>query len=599
MNMPAWENSKEYSNLNGSDFNQDYLAVKETIKNISSINFEFKADFAMVEALGSSQFISALQTVSEKENEALTLLYNLQTYVYSEISLDAKNSEAKRIDSRLNILKAEFQETMKPSEMYLAKTTVENLNSYLKHPLTQKYRFRWEQERSQKDFLLSEQEENLITALKSSGHTSWGDLYDALSGTVKCEIKINDEVKVVGLAEAHAMTKVPDEATRKAAWHSIQAAWGQHKESAAAILNSLASWRIELGKRRSHTKPVHFLDASLFSSRIKRETLDAMLNAVEQNIEQLRGGARKMAALLGKKQLDPWDLLAPAPVTTSEKFSFAEGFALVKESFSEFDPKMGDFVQTMLDNNWIEARVLPNKRNGAYCTGFAKSRTPRVFQTFVGTSSDISTLAHELGHAYHSWVMRDMTLVESDYPMTLAETASIFSENILFQHQLKNAKSADEKLDVAWSLTEGAVSLLLNIPTRYDFEKSFYEKRAEGVVGAEELSELMQNSFKKWYGDTISMPDKLFWAHKLHFSIADVSFYNYPYTFGYLFSLSVFARKNEFGVGFRQKYIDILRDTGRMTAEDLVMKHLGEDITKPEFWLKSIKFVTDSIASLK
>ena len=108
----------------------------------------------------------------------------------------------------------------------------------------------------------------------------------------------------------------------------------------------------------------------------------------------------------------------------------------------------------------------------------------------------------------------------------------------------------------------------------------------------------MQNSFKKWYGDTITMPDKLFWAHKLHFSISDVSFYNYPYTFGYLFSLSVFARQNEFGSGFKQKYIDILRDTGRMTAEDLVKKHLGEDITKPEFWLKSIKFVTDSIAAL-
>lgn len=599
MNLPAWDNSKEYSELNGSDFKNDISAIKDIIKKISSINFEYKADFAKVELSASAPFISALQVVSEKENEALTLLYNLQTYVYSEISLDANNTEAKRIDSKLNILKAEFQESMKPSEMYLAKTSAENLSRYLKHPLTEKYAFRWEQERSQKDFLLSEQEENLVTALKASGHTSWGDLYDALSGTIKCEIKLKDEVKTVGLAEAHAMTKVPDEATRKAAWLSIQAAWGQHKESAAAILNSLASWRLELGKKRSHTKPMHFLDASLFSSRIKKETLEAMLNAVEQNIEEVRGGARKMATLLGKKQLDPWDLLAPAPVTTSEKYSFDEGFALVKDSFAAFDPKMGEFVQMMLDNKWVEGRVLPNKRNGAFCTGFTKSRTPRVFQTFVGTSSDISTLAHELGHAYHSWVMRDMTLVESDYPMTLAETASIFSENILFQHQIKNAKSADEKLDVAWSLTEGAVGLLLNIPTRYHFEKSFYEKRAEGAVSAEELSELMQNSFEKWYGDTITMPDKLFWAHKLHFSIADVSFYNYPYTFGYLFSLSVFARQGEFGSGFKQKYIDILRDTGRMTAEDLVMKHLGEDITKPEFWLKSIKFVTDSIAALK
>ncbi len=598
MNLPAWNNSSEYSDLTGNDFNHDLDEVKNLIKKTKSINFEFKNDFTKLEVPASESFISALQSIFSNEVDALTRLYNLETFVYCELALNANNSEAKKINSRLSTLKAELNESLKSSELYLARTTDENVKKYLSHPIAEKNAFRLKQDRTQKDFLLSEPEENLLNSLKASGHNSWSDLYNTLGGTIKCNIEIGNEIKTVGLAEAHAMTKVSDEATRKAAWLSIQKAWGSNQEAAAAILNSLAGWRIELTKKRSHKKPAHFLDNSLFSSRIKKETLDAMMSAVEQNIEQVRNGALKMAQLLGKERLDPWDMLAPAPVKAAHKIDFSDGFAQVKDSFSAFDPKMGEFVQLMLDSNWIDARVLPNKKNGAFCTGFTKSRTPRVFQTYVGSSSDISTLAHELGHAYHSWVMRDMNLVESDYPMTLAETASIFSENILFQHQLKNAKTADEKLEVAWSLTEGAVSLLLNIPTRYEFEKSFYEKRADGVVSAEELSELMQKAFTKWYGDTISTPDKLFWAHKLHFSIAEVSFYNYPYTFGYLFSLSVFARQSEFGEGFKQKYIDILRDTGRMTAEDLVMKHLGEDITRPEFWLKSIKFVTDSIASL-
>ncbi len=602
MNLPAWNNSLEYSSLVGADFQQDVNAVNAIIKNIKLISFEFSNEFIKIDSLASPGCISALQAISQNEIDLLTILYNLKTFVTSEIALNANNHEAKKISSQLSTLTAEFQQCIKTSELFLARTTEENLALYLQHPLTEKFSFRWKQERTQKDFLLSEAEENLLTAMKASGHSAWGDLYNALSGTIKCEINLsknlNTELKTVGLAEAQALTKVSDMATRRAAWLSIQKAWSLHQESAAAILNSLAGWRLELAKKRAHKKAVHFLDASLFESRIKKETLEAMMAAVEQNIDAVRNGARKMAQLLGKKQLDPWDLLAPAPLKAAHNIPFAEGFAQVKDSFSAFDPQMGEFVQMMLERDWIEARVLPNKKNGAFCTSFAKSRTPRVFQTYVGSSADISTLAHELGHAYHNWVMRDMNLLEGDYPMTLAETASIFSENILVQQQLKNAKSADEKLAVAWSLTESAVLFLLNIPTRFEFEKSFYEKRASGVVSAEELSELMQKAFSKWYGDTISAPDKLFWAHKLHFSIAEVSFYNYPYTFGYLFSLSLFARQHEFGADFRQKYIAILRDTGRMTAEDLVKKHLGEDITKPEFWLKSIKFVTDSIAAL-
>ena len=216
--------------------------------------------------------------------------------------------------------------------------------------------------------------------------------------------------------------------------------------------------------------------------------------------------------------------------------------------------------------------------------------------TYMGSPQDISTLAHELGHAYHSWVMRDLPLAQRRYPMTLAETASIFAETVLSDTLLAQAQTPEEKLACAWTDAESAVSFLINIPARYEFESRFYEQRKKRSLTAAELCQLNQEAWQKWYGNTLSQMDPLFWAHKLHFSIGGVSFYNFPYTFGYLFSLSIYARRKEWGTEFMPRYIEILRDTGRMSAEDLVSRHLGEDIRRPEFWQKAIDVVIEKIS---
>jgi oligoendopeptidase F len=593
--LPAWDNSTEYRDFLADDFKSDVEQVKNLIAQINSINSDYSKWMEKSNESASADLIGALQLITRHESQAHMLLYNMVVFARTAISLDSKNEIAIKTLSQLMQIQSELEISIKPYQMYLSTTLKENFDLYLKNDLTQKYKFFFSQEREQSKYLLSKNEENLISSLKASGHTSWDNLYSALTGSIKCTVIINGVSKNMGLSEAKALGLSADEPTRKAAWTAVQEAWGEHKESAAAILNSLADWRLQLSKKRSQQKPHDFLTDSLSRSRIKKETLEAMMKAVETNKPAIQEIHRKMAKVMKKKQMDPWDIVSSAPISENKKYSFAEGFKQIKESFSEFEPAMGQFAQTMLDNKWIDSRLLPNKGGGAYCTGFAKSRTPRVFQSFMGSSQDISTLAHELGHAYHSWVMRDLSLVENKYPMTLAETASIFSENILFQYQIKHAKTEDEKLDVAWSMAEGAVSLLLNIPTRYEFEKNFYEKRKEGFVSVNELSKLMGEAFTKWYGDTLSKPDELFWAHKMHFSFADVSFYNYPYTFGYLFSLSLMARRQSYGDNFHSKYVEILRDTGRMTAEDLVQKHLGEDITQEKFWDAGIKYALSTI----
>ena len=181
---------------------------------------------------------------------------------------------------------------------------------------------------------------------------------------------------------------------------------------------------------------------------------------------------------------------------------------------------MSDFVHMMAKEKWIEGTVGPTKRPGAYCTKFVKSRTPRVYMTYTGTMSAIKTLAHELGHAFHNWVMRDMPLCQTRYPMTLAETASIFAENIVRDYLLEQVSSREEKLEMLWEELSSCYALMVNIPVRFEFEKRFYEQRSSGELSAPQLCELMSDAWSEWYGDSMSEPDPYFWASKLHFSIS-------------------------------------------------------------------------------
>lgn len=592
--LPMWNNSDEYNCFNSPEFKKDIELIESGIQKINTLGQELSKSLSETDQPISESLLQSTHKILALRMDVYTLMGNISTFTHCEQALDAKNKEAKKISSQIENLVTRFETAFNPWNLFILKTTDENFKKIMNSENSKDYSFYFSHQRKLKYTLLSNAEENILTQLKVSGHLSWGNLYNSISGTAPVEMHTDTGVETVSIAVASGLTKNKNEKTREAAWKGLQKTWSDHKQSVAEILNALAGWRLDVNELRSKEQKQSFLSQPLHNNRITEETLNAMVNAIIEFKPQIQLGAKTMAKHLGKSKLDPWDLLAPAPIEGAP-LSFENSFEKVKNSFTAVDPKMGEFAQMMLDKNWIDASVRPNKRNGAFCTGFSKSRTPRIFQTFTGSALDTSTMAHELGHAYHSWVMRDMNLAASRYPMSLAETASIFAENVLFDHEIETAKTKDDLLAVYWATTEQAVSLLLNICTRFEFEKNFYQKRKEGYVGADELSDLTAKAYDAWYGDSLSEPDRMFWATKLHFSMAHISFYNFPYTFGYLFSFSLYARKEEWGKDFSQKYISILRDTGTMTAEDLIQKHLGEDITKVEFWRKSLSAISNKI----
>ncbi|KYG68661.1 hypothetical protein AZI87_05345 [Bdellovibrio bacteriovorus] len=599
MEKMAWNIESEYPSCTSPEFQTEFANFANKVSLLEDLVKSVQN--ALTKALDSnadpaSSTCEQVQKILLERDAAIVLSMNMGTYLNCTLSVNSADDVAQGKYSELQSMNSRFWQSTIPVNNFLKRCSENFLSQVLAHPELKPAEFYWKNERKNADTLLADSEEALLEAVSNPGLRSWGELYTKLSGSMRCHLQWADKTETVGLAHASSLTRNVDENTRRVAWQSIQNGWAEHKHSAAFILNSLAGWRHEVNKKRSYSKPVHFLDTSLHNNRIERKTLDALMTACHNNLSETRKAPLMMAKMMGKKALDPWDLLAQSPVSGGKKErSYEEALQLIQDSFAQIDPQMGDFVKMMADNRWIEGRVLPNKRNGAYCTGFAKRREPRVFMTYMGSNSDVSTLAHELGHAFHSWAMRDLPRSQTGYPMTLAETASIFAETVLHDVLIEEAQSKEEKIEFAWGEVEGATSFLINIPARFEFEKNFYEQRLKRSLNADELSQLTDEAWTKWYGPTLTSNDKMFWATKLHFAMAGTSFYNYPYTFGYLFAMSIYARRKELGKDFMKKYVEILRDTGRMTAEDLVQKHLGEDIRRPEFWQKSIDVIKNKV----
>lgn len=596
---PAWDNSTEYSGLNAPDYQKDFKEVESLIAQIEESAQKVAPFLAKAETISladAKPAIALCQKCYLLEEKVSVLRWNLSTFAMCELSVDGKNEVARREVSTMQVLASRLSQAMNPVSLFLLRAPQAVLQEFLSNPELKSHKFVLEFERKQSDFLLSLEEESLLSSLSLNGIMAWGNLYSTVSSNLVCEIDLPEGKKKVGMAEATGYLRNDNEAVRKAAYVGRNAAWASQEDVCASALNAIAGWRLDEYKSRSKKRNKDFLDAPLHDNRIERATLDAMLGAVADYSAKPKKALRLAAQMLGKEKLDVWDLSAPAPMLGRsgelEKTPFDKGVEMVANAFAEVHPDMGKFVNMMKERKWLEGRILPNKRHGAYCTVFGKSRSPRVYQTYMGTTGDIQTLAHELGHAFHFWEMRDLPLAEISVPMTLAETASIFAETVSSEALLRNSSSVFDEFQASWLEAQNATVLLLNIPARYEFEKQLYEQRARRTLSAGELKELAGGLFQKHYGDAVNMGGpSLLWASTLHYYISSLSFYNFPYTFGYLFSLGVYAQWPKRGKDFYQSYVSLLRDTGRMTAEELVQKHLGMDIRKREFWNDSLEIV--------
>ncbi|MCR9847152.1 M3 family oligoendopeptidase [Vibrio antiquarius] len=587
MTTPSWDLSIVYNDLSDPRIQDDIALVEQCIDLLNKQS----ADCGNVEIMQ-----NAILT-----NEAASRLAGtVANFASCYASVDVTNAEAKSLLGKMTRIFSELSQAFSPFDLTLTHADEEFILRVLEHenPDISGQAFSILNSRKLADTRLSNAEEQLLAAMSVDGKSAWGNLYDNLTGSLKVKLEYADgKSEVLGFSQAASILYGSEFERQEAAWRGVQDAMQTHQESFAAILNALAGWRLTENKKRSTKREVHFLEPSLHGSRIQAETLNAMMTVAKDSRAIGQKAGLLMAKVHGLDEMKPWNHLAAMPALSGEAkvYDFDEAIDVICEAFETVNPEMSEFVRLMVQNGWIDAAPNASKRLGAYCTKLPATRTPLVFMTWSGSRSDLMTLAHELGHAFHNWVIRDLPLCQTYYPMTLAETASIFAENIVRDHLISKAESVDEKLEMLWEELSSALALMINIPVRYEFEKSFYERRQDGELTADEFCELMSETWKEWYGDVMSEPDPYFWASKLHFSIDSVSFYNYPYLFGFLFSKGIYAKRETKGQAFYTDYINLLRDTGCMMAEDVVEKHLSMDLTQPTFWQQSVELVREKV----
>ncbi|MBI5868585.1 MAG: M3 family oligoendopeptidase [candidate division Zixibacteria bacterium] len=521
-------------------------------------------------------WILELQGISERIHLASMFALCLVSQNVDDAGATAWVSHTTELKSKLDIIKATLESFAKSQsdadwDRLMSADGIASIRFYL------------DEMRRIARIKMSETQEKLALELAVNGYHAWNTLYEKMAGDLRVEVDENGAKKRISLGQNSARLSSPDRAVRHDAFTKMEEAWESRAELAAMTLNAQGGFRLSLYRNRNWESP---LDEPLIICRMKRESLDAMWHAIETGGRKIADYVAAKKRFLGIDRFCWYD--QDAPVGTIEKsFTFAEAGDFVVEHLGSFSKEMGDFTRMAIDKKWVEAENRAGKRAGAWCSRVPIRKETRVFMTFSENYDSLSTLAHELGHAYHGFVLRDEPAYAQRYPMTLAETASIFNELRVTDAALATAAKREEKLALLDQKLQSAFVFFSNIRARFIFDCRFYAERKKGIVGRAQLDALMTEAQKEAFYGLLDPSDgyhPLFWASKLHFFITDTPFYNFPYTFGFLFAKGVYDRALKEGPSFAKSYRALLSDTGRMTTDEVAQKHLGVDLSKNDFW---------------
>jgi len=589
----TWDLTSYFPEFNGAEMLQFKEALRRDVETLK----QSAAALAPLQDANSD----AWEGILLRHEDLLRRMSHLGSYVGCLASADARNEaylkeeaalarqRAEIAKVKIELLRAVKETTEECFSRFIARTSLSGAQNYLN-------RLREEARRA-----MVRDQEVLATDLGVDGIQAWGRLYDTMASKLEFDMVYPDGRRErLPMSQRRSLMDHPDRGVRKAAFDGGNAAWQTMEDAAAAALNAIAGTRLTLNRHRGVE---HFLDIALFQAAISRKTLDTMLEALRADIEIPRRILRLKAKQTGQAGVAWYDLGAPLNLPNRETLSWHKAKARVGESFNRAYPALGSFFQRqVIEKNWVDWEPRAGKRPGGFCTSSMLSKESRIFMTFNESLGDVLTLAHESGHAFHGQLMRDVRPYARGYPMTLAETASTFGEQVLMNGLLDDPAMSDAQkammLDV--EIGHGAV-YLLDIPVRYEFEKSFYEERKAGELSISRLKELMVATQRQVVGDLLEPggEDPYFWASKLHFYITGITFYNFPYTFGYLLSRGLYAMFRKEGDGFVPKYEEFLRLAGSDTAENVVRRTVGRELEAPEFWSEAIRSLEEPLKRLE
>jgi oligoendopeptidase F len=524
--------------------------------------------------------VDTFEAVLAATNDLLDRFERLDAFAYGHVSTSSDDEAAQALTSRLASIEATVRTLRTRFDAWLGRLDVDALVAA--SPVAAAHAWPLHKAARRAAHQMSGPEEALASELQVTSSNAWARLYEDVTSTVDATVDFPDgRREELPVFAVRGLATDPDPRVRHAAFTAELAAWEANAVPIAAALNALKGETLALGARRGWHDP---LDAVLEHSAVSRPTLDAMTAAVEASLPDWRRYLRAKAALLGKPRLAFWDLFAP--VGTAPPQSWAQATATVESAFAGYSDDLLGLARDALAARWVDAGPRAGKVGGGFCMEVGDGAS-RILMNFDGSIDSVHTLAHELGHAYHNRTLRRRTPLQRSTPMALAETASIFCETILTDRSLEEASDPGVRLALLEADLQGACQVVVDIRSRFLFESRLFEARREAAVSPRGLCELMAQAQREAYGDGLD-PDQLhpwMWAAKPHYYHS--TFYNWPYTFGLLFGLGLYARWLDGPDGFRGAYDEMLSSTGLGTAAELADR-FGIDVEDVGFWTASL-----------
>jgi pepF/M3 family oligoendopeptidase len=447
--------------------------------------------------------------------------------------------------------------------------------------------------REQKEFAKHQMEpelEVLATRMSQNGSSLFNQMQRYLTSTAEIEFK----GKLLSLSEIRNLASDSDPEIRKQAYEAELQIYKKIEDAMSFAINGIKGEVNTLTEMRGFE---NVLEEALLKSRLKKETLDSLLEAMRDYLPEFRKYLRRKAEILGHQNGLPWyDLFAPMGAS-STKYSIEEAQEFILNNFATFSEDLRNLAKRAFEEEWIDYFPRKGKVGGAFCNNLRAIKQSRILTNFTGSIGDVVTLAHELGHAYHGDQIFNESILNSAYTMPVAETASTLCETIAKKAAFKAATNDDEKLHILETELQDSTQVIVDIYSRYLFESNLFEARKSSIPNAKRLNEMMLESQKEAYGDGLD-PEYLnsgMWICKSHYYSGYLSFYNFPYAFGLLFAKGIYAKFLEQGQKFVAQVNKLLRLTGQMTVEDAA-KTVGIDVTDPTFWRNGLEVIKEDIS---
>ncbi len=576
--MNNWNLEKLYTSFESREFQGDLKRLEGIIERLNGFKGGFDQDPKTLE-----DYLKSLIDYTDVEGR-------LGTFSSLSESTNTTDEDAAKYLNYLMNREAEIAEVRTMAEKWIAGLDIEKMAEG--NPFIREHLFYLKEIKARDRYTLDEKTEVLLSKLSQSGGSAWSNLQGILTSTLDVDIEVEGREDTITLSEVRNLAYHKDSSVRKAAFEAELKSYEKIDKAIASALNSIKGEVNTITEFRGYTSPI---EKTLFDSRMTQETLDQLLLAIREYLPHFRRYLRRKAEILGySKGLPFYELFAPIG-NVDKKFTIEEAQAYILENFGSFSDKLAGVARKAFDDEWIDYSPKKGKVGGAFCANIPPIKESRILSNFTGSFSDVLTLAHELGHAYHGDCIFSESLLNTDYTMPVAETASIMCETIVMKRALTDATD-EEKIFLLESSLQDITQVAVDILSRYIFEESVFNERRDTVLSSDQLKKLMVEAQKASYGEALDeeLLHPYMWINKGHYYRPSLNFYNFPYAFGALFGKGLYSQYVKDREEFLPKYDNLLRLTGQRTVEEAAQ--LADiDVTDIEFWRGSLEQVKEDI----